>query len=154
VYRPPGGPGVRNDSGVYSGAEVSVHYDPLISKLITWGRDRPEAIGRMRRALREFVIKGIKTSIPFHRAVMEHPQFLAGHYDTSFIDTHIMPSGATSVGVDEEELRAGVMLAAIAALKRDQELAKRASQGGGGGAGGSGSRWKQAGRERQLRGGR
>jgi len=154
VYRPPGGPGVRNDSGVYSGAEVSVHYDPLISKLITWGRDRPEAIGRMRRALREFVIKGIKTSIPFHRAVMEHPQFLAGHYDTSFIDTHIMPSGATSVGVDEEELRAGVMLAAIAALKRDQELAKRASQGGGGGADGSGSRWKQAGRERQLRGGR
>jgi hypothetical protein len=85
---------------------------------------------------------------------MEHPQFLAGHYDTSFIDTHIMPSGATSAGVDEEELRAGVMLAAIAALKRDQELAKRASQGGGGGAGGSGSRWKQAGRERQLRGGR
>ena len=153
VYRPPGGPGVRNDSGVYSGAEVSWHYDPLISKLITWGRDRSEAIGRMRRALREFVIKGIKTSIPFHRAVMENPQFLSGRYDTSFIDTHTMPSGATSVGVDEEDLRAGVMLAAIAALKRDQALAKRASQGGKGGADGSGSRWKQAGRVRQLRGG-
>jgi acetyl-CoA carboxylase biotin carboxylase subunit len=153
VYRPPGGPGVRNDSGVYSGADVTVHYDPLVSKLITWGRDRPEAIGRMRRALREFVIKGIKTSIPFHRAVMDHPKFLAGQYDTGFIETEILPSGATSVPVDAEELRAGVMLAAIAAFKRDQELAQRASQGSAGGGQGGGSRWKHAGRARQLRGG-
>ncbi len=151
VYRPPGGPGVRNDSGVHSGAEVTVHYDPKISKLITWGRDRDEAIGRMRRALKEFVIKGIKTSIPFHRAVMNNPRFLDGRYDTSFIESEILPSGKNSVGVDEEELRAGVMLAAIAALKRDQELAKRASRGDQTAAM---SRWKLAGRISQLRGGR
>ncbi|MBW2280436.1 MAG: acetyl-CoA carboxylase biotin carboxylase subunit [Deltaproteobacteria bacterium] len=150
VYRPPGGPGVRNDSGVYSGAEVTVHYDPMISKLITWGRDRDEAISRMRRALREFVVKGIKTSIPFHRAVMDNSTFLEGRYDTSFIEREILPSGATSVAVDEEELRAGVMLAAIAALKRDQDLAARAAQGGGQRQ--TESRWKLAGRMRQLRG--
>jgi acetyl-CoA carboxylase biotin carboxylase subunit len=87
AYCPPGGPGVRNDSGVYPGATVSTHYDPMISKLCCWGRTRAEAIARMRRALGEFVVEGIKTSIPFHRAVMEHPLFLEGRFDTSFIET-------------------------------------------------------------------
>ena len=150
VYRPPGGPGVRNDSGVYSGAEVTVHYDPMISKLITWGRDRDEAIGRMRRALREFVVKGLKTSIPFHRAVMENPVFLAGRYDTGFIADHVLPNGKSELRVDDDEFNAAVMLAAIAGLRRDQELAARTSRGA---QQGGGSRWKSEGRARQLRGG-
>jgi len=147
VYRPPGGPGVRNDSGVFPGASVPVHYDPMISKLITWGRDRPEAIGRMRRALREFVVKGIDTSIPFHRRVMDHPRFIEGRYDTSFIDTEILASSQTAPGRDEEERSVGVMLAAIAAYKRDRELATRASQTQ---SSTTGSQWKLAGRRAQL----
>ena len=151
VYRPPGGPGVRNDPGVYQGAEVTVHYDPMVSKLICWGRDRDEAIGRTRRALREFVVVGIKTSIPFHRAVMDHPRFLEGNYDTSFIDTELFGGGGAALPGDPEEKRVAVMLAAIAAFKRDRELAARSS--GGGSAERAGSRWKALGRRRQLRGG-
>jgi acetyl-CoA carboxylase biotin carboxylase subunit len=150
VYRPPGGPGVRNDSGVYPGAEVSVHYDPMISKLICWGRDRTEAIARMRRALKEFVIKGIKTTIPFHRVVMEHPSFVKGHFDTSFIESEVLPSTATTLPPDEEERRVGVMLAAIETYKRDCERAGRAQPSGP--ASGSGQRWKSFGRQRQMRG--
>ena len=147
VYRPPEGPGVRNDSGVFPGAQVSVHYDPMISKLITWGRDRPEAISRMRRALREFVVKGIKTSIPFHRIVMQNPRFLEGHYDTSFIASEILPAMESGIPSDGEEREVGVMLAAIAAYKRDRE------RGAGDGSGGpSSSAWKRAGRLAQLRG--
>ncbi len=150
VYRPPGGPGVRNDPGVYQGAEVTVHYDPMVSKLICWGRDRDEAIARMRRALREFVIKGIKTSIPFHRAVMNHPKFIEGSYDTSFIETELLKGGGASLPADPEEKQIAVMLAAIAAFRRDRELAGRASAARPGGGGGSA--WKASGRRRQLRG--
>jgi acetyl-CoA carboxylase biotin carboxylase subunit len=147
VYRPPGGPGVRNDTGVYQGATVPVHYDPMVAKLITWGRDRHEAIGRMRRALREFVVKGIKTSIPFHRLVMEHPKFVEGRYDTGFIDDEVL-GRAAAVPADPEELRVGMMLGAIAAYKRDREVASRAPASGGS----PGSRWKSYGRWRQMRG--
>jgi acetyl-CoA carboxylase, biotin carboxylase subunit len=86
VYRAPEGPGVRVDSGVHPGAQVTVYYDPLIAKLIVWGRDRREAIARMRRALGEFEIAGVKTSIPFHLRALASPAFLAGAYDTSFIE--------------------------------------------------------------------
>ncbi|MFQ5513894.1 MAG: acetyl-CoA carboxylase biotin carboxylase subunit [Myxococcota bacterium] len=150
VYRPPGGPGVRNDSGVYPGAEVTVYYDPLISKLICWGRDRTEAIARMRRALKEFVVKGIKTSIPFHRVVMEHPLFVEGRFDTSFIETEILRTGTTSLPPDGEERRVAIMLAAIAGYKRDRDRAAARSRASAGGAG-TLSAWKQRGRLRQLR---
>jgi pyruvate carboxylase subunit A len=71
-YHPPGGPGVRVDGGVYSSCTIPPFYDPLISKLIVWGQDRSEAIGRMKRALYEYAIIGVKTNIPFHQAVMRH----------------------------------------------------------------------------------
>jgi acetyl-CoA carboxylase biotin carboxylase subunit len=86
LYRPPGGPGIRDDTGVYEGFEVPIYYDPLISKLIAWGRDRAEAIERMRRALQEYVIAGIKTNIPFLQQVMMDPRFLAGAMDTTLVD--------------------------------------------------------------------
>ena len=71
----PDGPGVRNDAGVYAGAEVPVFYDPMISKLAVWGADRDQAIDRMRRALGEFVISGeLRTNLDFHRWIMTHPQ--------------------------------------------------------------------------------
>ena len=85
-YREPNGIGVRVDSGLAKGDAVSMYYDPLISKLITWGRDRHEAIERMKRALDEYAISGVQTVIPFHKQVMRHPDFVAGNISTHFID--------------------------------------------------------------------
>jgi pyruvate carboxylase subunit A len=86
AYHSPGGAGIRVDSGVYTSYTIPPFYDPMISKLIVWGRDRNEAIRRMRRALYEYVLIGIKTNIPFHKAVMENPRFVKGELGTHFID--------------------------------------------------------------------
>lgn len=85
-YRSPGGIGIRVDSGVYNRYTIPPFYDPMISKLVAWGRDREEAIIRMRRALYEYIIVGVKTNIPFHKAVMENPRFMAGDLSTHFIE--------------------------------------------------------------------
>src|SRR6266446_3959202 len=81
----PSGPGVRDDSGVRPGSEVSIHYDPLISKLAAWGRTRTEAIDRLRRALDEYQIDGIRTTLPFFRQIVRDEEFIGGHLDTGFI---------------------------------------------------------------------
>src|SRR5438093_1617035 len=78
----PGGPHVRLDSGVAAGSVVSFHYDPLLPKLIVWAGDRPLAIRRMQRALAEFKVEGVKTTIPFHRAALAHPAFVSGNSNT------------------------------------------------------------------------
>jgi acetyl-CoA carboxylase biotin carboxylase subunit len=83
--RVPDGPYIRNDAGCYEGAEISVSYDPLISKLVVWGDDRAHAVARMRRALAEYAVRGIDTNLSFHRRCFEHPKFVAGEYDTGFI---------------------------------------------------------------------
>jgi acetyl-CoA carboxylase biotin carboxylase subunit len=83
--RVPDGPYVRNDSGCYEGAEIPVHYDPMISKLVVWGEDRACAVERMRRALDEYQVRGIETNLPFHRRCLRHAAFIAGDYDTGFI---------------------------------------------------------------------
>jgi acetyl-CoA carboxylase biotin carboxylase subunit len=88
ALRVPSGPGIRDDSGVTEGSVISVHYDPMISKLCAWADTREVAIGRMRRALVEYHVGGIKTNLPFHRQVMRHPAFIAGDYDTGFIERH------------------------------------------------------------------
>ncbi len=150
VYRPPGGIGVRVDDGVYQGARVTVHYDPMVAKLITWGRYRPEAIDRMKRALSEFVVKGIKTTIPFHQRVFRHPSFVEGRYDTGFIDEH-MASGLGEPAETGEERRVALMLAAIAAYRRDKERAERASAHSD--SRGDTSGWRAFGRRSQMRGG-
>jgi len=86
-YHSPGGTGIRVDSGVYTSYTIPPFYDPMISKLIVWGRDRNEAIARMQRALYEYIIVGIKNNIPFHKAVMENPRFVKGELGTHFIDS-------------------------------------------------------------------
>jgi acetyl-CoA carboxylase, biotin carboxylase subunit len=88
ALRVPAGPGIRDDSGVAEGSVISVHYDPMISKLCAWADTREAAIGRMRRALAEYHVGGIKTNLSFHRQVMRHPAFIAGEYDTGFIERH------------------------------------------------------------------
>jgi acetyl-CoA carboxylase biotin carboxylase subunit len=82
----PGGPGVRIDTYAHDGCEVSPYYDSLVAKLMTYGRDRPEAIARMRRALDVVVMEGIKTNAPLHRRIMDNPEFLAGQLDTHFME--------------------------------------------------------------------
>ena len=86
----PGGHGVRLDTHVYSGYSIPPNYDSMIAKLITTAQSREEAISKMRRALDEFVIEGIKTTIPFHRQLMDDPQYIAGDYTTAFMDTFKM----------------------------------------------------------------
>ena len=83
--RLPQGPGVRDDGGVYEGAEVSIYYDPMISKFAVYGKDRAEAIDRMRRALMEYEVGGIKTTLPFFREIMDDAEFIEGNLDTGFI---------------------------------------------------------------------
>lgn len=82
----PGGFGVRVDSHIYQAYTIPPYYDSLVAKLIVWGTDRPHAIARGRRALEEFVIEGIKTTIPFHLKVLEDARFLSGNFDTGFLD--------------------------------------------------------------------
>ncbi|TDE46888.1 acetyl-CoA carboxylase biotin carboxylase subunit [Flavobacterium rhamnosiphilum] len=86
----PGGHGVRLDTHVYSGYTIPPNYDSMIAKLITTAQSREEAISKMRRALDEFVIEGIKTTIPFHRQLMDDPRYIAGEYTTAFMDTFKM----------------------------------------------------------------
>lgn len=88
-YLPPGGPGVRIDSHIYTDYEIPPYYDSLIGKLIVWGPDRPTAIKRMKRALRECAITGVPTTIGFHQRILETPAFLSGNIYTNFIDEHM-----------------------------------------------------------------
>ncbi len=83
--RVPAGPGIRDDGGVAAGAEVSIHYDPMISKIAAWGRTREEAIDRLRRALDEYAVGGIKTTLPFFREIVRDEEFIAARLDTGFI---------------------------------------------------------------------
>jgi acetyl-CoA carboxylase, biotin carboxylase subunit len=108
--RVPDGPWVRNDSGCYEGAEIPVHYDPMISKLVVWGEDRAAAVARMRRALDEYHVAGIETNLAFHRRCLRHPQFLAGHYDTGFIARF---AAQLTPAASDEERQVAVMAAAI-----------------------------------------
>ena len=87
VFHAPGGHGVRLDTHVYAGYSIPSHYDSMIAKLITTARTRQEAIDKMKRALDEFVIEGVKTTIPFHRQLMDHPDFVAGNYTTKFMES-------------------------------------------------------------------
>ena len=87
--RAPGGPGVRDDSGAAEGVDVPIFYDPMISKLIAWAEDRPSAIARMRRALGEYVIAGIKTTLPFFKWLLSQPDFENGRFHTTYLDEEL-----------------------------------------------------------------
>jgi acetyl-CoA carboxylase biotin carboxylase subunit len=88
MYLPPGGLGVRVDSAAYPGYMIPPYYDSMVAKLITYGKDRDEAVRRMRRALDEFVIEGVHTTIPFHQRMMEHEIFVGGDFNTKFLEKY------------------------------------------------------------------
>jgi acetyl-CoA carboxylase biotin carboxylase subunit len=92
AYISPGGPGVRVDSHCYPGYSIPPFYDSLVSKLICWGETRQEAIQRMQRALDEYAITGIRTTIPFHQKVLSHPAFIAGDVHTDFVEKYMIPA--------------------------------------------------------------
>ena len=93
TYRRPQGPGIRVDDGFEEGMEIPIHYDPLIGKLITYHESRLEAINRMIRAIDEFQITGVETTLSFCKFVMQHPAFREGRFDTKFIERHFSPGG-------------------------------------------------------------
>ena len=114
ALRTPSGPGVRDDGGAYPGCNISSFYDPLVSKLSVWAPDRPRAIARMRRALAEYVVTGIRTNLAFHEKLFVHPEFVAGRYDTGFIPRHrdALMGYATAAAADEKEFAAAIAVAA------------------------------------------
>jgi len=132
---PAKGPGVREDSGVTKGSEISLYYDPMISKLCAWGSNRDHAARRMLRALREYEISGIKTSIPFLIRVFENDEFRTGDFTTHFIEKH----KETLLGEDEEFAE----IAGLAAILGELEERKKVQLvGGSDGAGQKSSGWK------------
>jgi acetyl-CoA carboxylase biotin carboxylase subunit len=112
----PSGPGVRVDTGVYAGFEISPYYDALISKLICWGETRGEAILRMRRALEEYRILGVKTNIPFHQHIMDSHRFIAGSFDTRFVEERFSMDE-----LEEEKEHLAKIAAVMAALVTHRE---------------------------------
>jgi acetyl-CoA carboxylase biotin carboxylase subunit len=144
----PQGPWVREDTGVYSGATVPVHYDPMISKLIVWAEDRDAAIGRMKRALADYVVAGIKTNRSFLVECLEHEAFVEGKYDTEFVPK-MMESRDSQVSADDIELAR--LAAVIAANLRDEAVEQSAATTSGGPSTKGINPWKQAGRFRVLR---
>jgi acetyl-CoA carboxylase biotin carboxylase subunit len=120
--RQPGGPWVRIDSCLYPGYEVPVYYDPMLAKLVVWGRDRAAAIERMKRALREFTLTGIRTNIPFYVQVMRHGPFVEGDYDTGYVERHLGKDLKLDVGHHVEE---AIIAAVIASHCAEQETLSR-----------------------------
>ncbi len=119
--RPADGPGIREDSGAAQGDEISLYYDPMISKLIAWGKDRPQAVERMLRALKEYEIGGIQTNIPFLIRVMENEKFKRGEYTTAFIEENM----EQLKGVDEKLLMTAVISAALTGQNSNHKTAKK-----------------------------
>jgi acetyl-CoA carboxylase biotin carboxylase subunit len=114
----PGGPGIRDDSGAYPGAEISSFYDPLVSKLSVWAPDRARAIAKMRRALGEYVVTGIRTNLAFHQQLFAHADFVRGDYDTGFIDRNREQLlGWPEVSGDDAEVWAAAVAVAASRLE-------------------------------------
>jgi acetyl-CoA carboxylase biotin carboxylase subunit len=141
--REPAGPGVRVESALYEGFEVSMYYDSLVAKVTAWGRDRAEAIRRMRRALSEFKIVGVETNIPFHQKVLETEAFQRGELSTHFIQDHIDGDFAT----DPADAEAALIAAALLTQRHGTRRQVLASTNG------RAPVWKTAARELALGGG-
>jgi acetyl-CoA carboxylase biotin carboxylase subunit len=108
----PSGPGIRDDGGAYPGCTISSYYDPLVSKLCAWAPTRSQAIARMRRAVAEYVVTGIRTNLAFHDNLLRHPEFAAGRYDTGFLARH---QSALAAPPPVDDLRRDTLAIAVAA---------------------------------------
>ena len=117
TYITPKGPGVRVDDGFEQGMEIPIYYDPMIAKLITYGKDRAEAIERMIRAIDEYIITGITTTLPFGKFVMQHEAFTSGNFDTHFVKKYFTPD-VLQTGNEEEALIAALVMERLMGEKK------------------------------------
>ena len=138
----PQGPGVRNENGVYAGYTVPVFYDPMLSKLVAHGATRDEAIGRMKRALAEYRVEGIETTIPFFTYIMNDPDFVAAKFDTGFID-RLLPKMKLEHQPREGAITDAAIAAAAIMAFEDAQRVKLPAEGE--------SHWKDVGRREALR---
>jgi acetyl-CoA carboxylase biotin carboxylase subunit len=122
----PGGYGIREDSGVGEGDEISIYYDPMIAKLMAWGADRDEAIRRMRRALHEYEIAGVRTTIPFCLWVLNNPKFCAGEFDTHFVQNEFRDVALLSMN-GQIDLAAAALVAVLHRENQSTEPANSSS---------------------------
>jgi acetyl-CoA carboxylase biotin carboxylase subunit len=144
AIRPSAGPGVRDDGGVLPGYTVPVFYDSMIAKLIAWGASRPDAVSRMLRALQEYEVIGVRTTIPFFLWLLREPDFLTGRFDTTYLDRLLGSRRGTSFSeFTEDDERAIVIATALDAMLRSLQ--------GGVSRQGGGSGWTVAGRQEALR---
>ncbi len=148
----PSGPGIRLDEGVYEGWTVPMDYDPLLSKLIAWGNSREETIARLRRALEEYTVTGIKTNAGLFRRILAEPHFLRGEIHTKWLDELLQrPSSAAHSSQEDPKTARTADAAAIAAtLWQAQQPDKHSSRSSGSRDSSPPSRWKQEGRRQQL----
>ncbi len=140
---PPTGPGVRMDAGVYPGFEISPYYDSLISKLIVWGETRAEAVLRMRRSLEEYKVVGVRTNIPFHQNLMDSHRFMAGQFDTRFVEERFSMELADSHKEGHDRIAA--IIATLVAHRQTQlsaQIVRRAKR--------DTSNWKWVGRWERM----
>jgi acetyl-CoA carboxylase biotin carboxylase subunit len=150
ALRAPSGPGIRDDSGATEGLDVPIFYDPMISKLVAWGEDRPRAIQRMRRALDEYVVAGIRTTIPFFSWLLAQKEFVDGRFHTTYLDEVLQARNGrpfVDATADAEDL--ATIAAAIHMVMSDASGA--AANGAGAHVEMSESRWKAQSRAEALR---
>jgi acetyl-CoA carboxylase biotin carboxylase subunit len=128
ALRVPDGPGIRDDSGVEAGGEVPIFYDPLVSKLVAWGDDRAQALARMRRALEEYDIRGIRTTLDFFRWVVREPSFIAARFHTGWLDELLQQRSQTSFSLPDPSLEEVALVAAgvYSALTRSRDATRHA----------------------------
>jgi acetyl-CoA carboxylase, biotin carboxylase subunit len=144
----PAGPGIRDDSGVAAGLDVPIFYDPMISKLAAWAPDRPAAVARMRRALSEYVVAGIRTTLPFFRWLLEQPEFADGRFHTTYLDEAMAARGGQPFTMPDD----GTLdVAAIAAAVQTMLAAESGSARPNGEVRPSGRHWKGQARAEGLR---
>jgi acetyl-CoA carboxylase biotin carboxylase subunit len=148
----PSGPGIRLDEGVYEGWTVPMEYDPLLSKLIAWGNSREETIARLRRALEEYKITGIKTNAGLFRRILNEPEFLRGEIHTKWLDEVLQRPGSGArasegKGKPDRAADAAVIAAALWQVKQSEKRSANVTEGQ---ESSQQSRWKQEGRQQQL----
>ena len=124
--KPSQGFGIREDRGVEQGGEISVYYDPMISKLVAHGQTREEAIGKLKRALREYEILGVRVNIPFNLFVLDHPKFVEGDFDTHFVPNYFKPE-LLETSSEKEESMAAIVAAMIEAGNAQSKSAEHSS---------------------------
>ena len=152
--RTPGGPGVRDDSGATAGLDVPIFYDPMISKLITWADDRPRAIARMRRALGEYLVVGIRTTVPFFTWLLDQPDFVEGKFHTAYLDDVLAGRSGqpfVTASADIEDV-AAIGVAVQSALSPDRVISPNGPANGDGRVDAGVRRWKAQARAEALRG--